>query len=168
MFPQEQLRLPRLFAQLAGDGDLCSRKNFEGHVTASALVFTPDFAHALLIHHKTTGLWLQPGGHVDPEDASLWGAAAREVAEETGLTKITPHPWHAENGGIPFDIDTHAIPARPAKGEAAHWHHDALFLAIAPPAATLSLQAEEILGAEWRPVETLLKEPRLERVLKKF
>lgn len=52
------------------------------HVTASALVVGP---RGVLLHrHKRLGMWLQPGGHVDPgEEPAV--AALRETAEETGL-----------------------------------------------------------------------------------
>jgi 8-oxo-dGTP pyrophosphatase MutT (NUDIX family) len=52
------------------------------HVTASSVVVGP--AGTLLHRHKRLGLWLQPGGHVDPGELPE-DAAVREVAEETGL-----------------------------------------------------------------------------------
>ncbi|WP_047573085.1 NUDIX domain-containing protein, partial [Pseudomonas syringae] len=67
---------------------------------------------ALLIHHAALGIWVQPGGHVDPGESPVL-AALRELLEETGvigellLQRI-------------FDIDIHAIPANPRKGEPDH------------------------------------------------
>ncbi len=53
------------------------------HVTGSAIVTGP---RGTLLHlHKRLGLWIQPGGHVDPGEAP-WQAAVRETQEETGLT----------------------------------------------------------------------------------
>jgi 8-oxo-dGTP pyrophosphatase MutT (NUDIX family) len=52
------------------------------HVTASAVVVGP--AGVLLHQHKRLGLWLQPGGHLEPGEDSL-SAAGREALEETGL-----------------------------------------------------------------------------------
>jgi 8-oxo-dGTP pyrophosphatase MutT (NUDIX family) len=52
------------------------------HVTGSAIVFGP---RGVLLHrHKRLGLWLQPGGHLEPGE-SPWDAAMREAGEETGL-----------------------------------------------------------------------------------
>ena len=53
------------------------------HVTGSAIVTGPR--GVLLLRHKRLGLWLQPGGHVDPGE-SPWEAALREAHEETGLS----------------------------------------------------------------------------------
>lgn len=55
------------------------------HVTGSAIVTGP---RGVVLHlHKRMGLWLQPGGHLDPgEDPAQ--AALREAAEETGLDLV--------------------------------------------------------------------------------
>ncbi|MGH7911538.1 MAG: NUDIX domain-containing protein [Candidatus Dormibacteraceae bacterium] len=69
------------------------------HVTASAIVAGP---RGTLLHvHKRLGLWLQPGGHVDPgEDPPE--AARREVEEETGI--VAHHP---RSGPALIHVDAH-------------------------------------------------------------
>ena len=52
------------------------------HVTGSAVVVGP--AGVLLHLHKRLGMWLQPGGHLEPGETP-WAAARREAEEETGL-----------------------------------------------------------------------------------
>ncbi|MEZ4294879.1 MAG: NUDIX domain-containing protein [Polyangiaceae bacterium] len=51
--------------------------------TASVLVLGAD-RRVLLLFHKKLGVWLGPGGHVEPFE-SPDQAALREVLEETGL-----------------------------------------------------------------------------------
>ena len=53
------------------------------HVTGSGILAGPR--GVLLLRHRLLGIWLQPGGHVDPGETP-WEAARRETAEETGLT----------------------------------------------------------------------------------
>ncbi len=97
-----------------------SRSQFDpGHLTASAFVLSPARDALLLIFHKKLGLWLQPGGHIEPDDATLEDAARREVSEEVGLER-------AAGSALPiFDVDIHAIPAR--KSEPEHRHFDVRF-----------------------------------------
>jgi 8-oxo-dGTP pyrophosphatase MutT (NUDIX family) len=52
------------------------------HVTGSAIVVGDR--GVVLLKHKRLGLWLQPGGHIDPGETP-WEAALREAVEETGL-----------------------------------------------------------------------------------
>jgi 8-oxo-dGTP pyrophosphatase MutT (NUDIX family) len=52
------------------------------HITSSAVVVSD---RGVLLHrHKRLGLWLQPGGHVDPGEEPA-AAAVRETREETGI-----------------------------------------------------------------------------------
>ena len=52
------------------------------HVTGSAIVVGQR--GVVLLRHKRLGLWLQPGGHLDPGEMP-WHGALREAFEETGL-----------------------------------------------------------------------------------
>ncbi len=52
------------------------------HVTGSAIVV--GRRGVVLLKHKRLGIWIQPGGHLDPGE-SPWDAALRETIEETGL-----------------------------------------------------------------------------------
>lgn len=72
------------------------------HVTGSAIVVGPR--GVILLKHKRLGLWLQPGGHVDADEAP-WEAAVREAREETGL----PVTLAASTSGGPqlVHVDVH-------------------------------------------------------------
>lgn len=115
------------------------RQHLAGHVTGSAWILDARDAHVVLLHHKKLGLWLQPGGHADG-DPDVFRVALKEAEEETGLFDLAPI-----HQGI-FDVDVHAIPARPAKGsrgaEPAHFHYDVRFAFRAPEGASLTLSDE--------------------------
>jgi 8-oxo-dGTP pyrophosphatase MutT (NUDIX family) len=100
--------------------DTFSREHFDpGHFTASSFVLSPDGSALLLILHGKLQRWLQPGGHVDPDDPDILAAALREVREEVGIERLDVY-----GGGI-FDVDVHEIP--PLRGDPAHAHFDVRF-----------------------------------------
>ena len=131
-----------MLALLDGGGDVFSRYHYEpGHFTASAFVLPPGGEALLLVHHRKIGLWLQPGGHIEPEDEGLAAAAAREATEESGVTGIEP----AADGL--FDVDVHTFPAHGDQPE--HLHFDLRFLF---QASTPDLRpGPEVAGARWYP-----------------
>jgi len=144
-YPEETDALAQLREQLKREGaSLFSRANMAGHLTTSGLVYDRAADQVLLIQHRTLKRWLQPGGHHEGSD-SLQASAAREVAEETGVRVVPATLEH----GAPFDIDTHAIPANPAKGEGAHWHHDFVYLFEADSTQALNPQWAEVSGVRW-------------------
>lgn len=114
-----------------------------GHITASAFVLSPDRARLLLIHHAKLGLWLQPGGHVDPTDADVLAAAQREVLEET---RVGTTPAADLVKGL-LDVDIHDIPANPRKGEGPHRHFDCRVLLQAADWAFTA--GSDALDARW-------------------
>ena len=63
--------------------------------------------------------YLPPGGHVEETDSSVRAAALREVLEETNIQSCRHLPFHSDPD-LPFDIDTHEIPANPKKSEPKH------------------------------------------------
>lgn len=126
----------------------CSRKQFEpGHFTASAFVLHPSEPSILLIKHRKLGLWLQPGGHIQPDDDSAEHAARRELEEETGLEAYTSLFDHC-----PFDLDVHQIPARPDEPE--HAHFDLRF-AYQAQSTALKAQEDEVSDVAWTPIAAL-------------
>jgi 8-oxo-dGTP pyrophosphatase MutT (NUDIX family) len=124
-FPDEGPALERLRHRLTLAPDLHDRGAMAGHITGSGIVLDGR-GRILLIFHETLGRWLQPGGHVDPGEWA-WDATLRELREETGAASAEIVPW-CNDLRVPFDIDIHTIPARPAKGEAVHLHFDFRYL----------------------------------------
>jgi 8-oxo-dGTP pyrophosphatase MutT (NUDIX family) len=145
--PGDSGRIALLIDALSGPGDLAARTTFTGHVTCSAIVLDPA-GGVLHIRHNTLDTWLRPGGHLDPVDSSLVGAALRELGEETG---IDIHTLTAV-GEMPIDIDVHFIPANPAKGEPSHQHFDLRYAFTTASRPEIHLQAEEVHDFAWIPV----------------
>ncbi|MGW2087097.1 NUDIX hydrolase [Streptomyces sp. NPDC001880] len=107
-----------------------------GHLTASALVVDPERGRVLLTLHRKLRMWLQMGGHCEPQDVSLAAAALREATEESGVTGLTLL------AGGPVTLDRHAIPAP------CHWHLDVQYVALAPSGATEQI-SDESLDLRW-------------------
>jgi isopentenyldiphosphate isomerase len=63
-------------------------------------------------------------------------------------------PWHKASG-LPIDIDSHRIPARPARDEPEHWHHDVRYVVRAQEDSAIRPDLSEVHGAEWRELSDL-------------
>ena len=89
------------------------------HVTGSGIVVGPR--GVVLLEHKRLGIWLQPGGHIDPGETP-WEAALRESREETGLD-VALRRAPSTIGGVPelIHVDVHA-------GGRGHTHLDLRYL----------------------------------------
>ena len=133
----------RMSVLLQVSGDPFSRDHYQpGHFTASSFVLNPARDAVLLIFHSKLLRWLQPGGHVDSQDADILASARREVAEEVDIHELT-----LVGTGL-FDVDIHEIPAR--RTEPTHAHFDVRFLFIAP---NLNFRAGSDAGdARWVPL----------------
>lgn len=136
----EAQHLARMRTLVEDDGDPFSGARYApGHFTASAFVLAPERTELLLIHHAKLGLWLQPGGHVEPEDETVLDAARREVLEEVGIAQL-----QLVHEGL-FDLDVHVIPAR--KEALAHEHFDVRYLFSARDRSFAA--SSEVRGAKW-------------------
>ncbi|MDH5671034.1 MAG: NUDIX hydrolase [Myxococcales bacterium] len=159
---RENAHRERMLGLCEAAGDPFDRARLEpGHFTASGFVLSPTGDALLLIHHKKLGRWLQPGGHVEPDDGDLLGAALREVREEVGVLDLSPLLPQ------PYDLDVHTIPAHGGVGT--HEHFDVRFLLRAQ---SLELQtSDEVAGARWVPLAELTAEPAdasVQRVARKL
>lgn len=129
----------------------------ERHFTVTG--FLSRHGHTALHWHRL-GMWLPPGGHVEPDEDPL-AAVLREVQEETGMEAqviptAPPLPYrHPPQLPAPVTIGVYDIAARNA--EPAHQHIDLVYftrLAGAAPAAAAALPALPALPADpglgWR------------------
>jgi 8-oxo-dGTP pyrophosphatase MutT (NUDIX family) len=111
------------------------------------VVLSPDGALTCLVLHGRLGVWVQPGGHLEPEDMTLPMAAAREVEEETGLTGVLLPQVVA--------LSRHRAPCRPGVVD---WHLDvqhALVVTGQPAPGPLPDVSPEIRQVAWWPVGEL-------------
>lgn len=157
--PEEKDELAVVWDLLGSGADLTTRKEFRGHVTANAILADPD-GRILFIHHLVLGQWLTPGGHLEPGDSTLLGAALRELVEETGVRPEYVTPL----GQDPIHIDIHPIPANPKKGEPEHRHIDFRFVFTTTVTDVTEIQVEEVTDAAWRGVGTITDERLRARV----
>ncbi|KRC95491.1 NUDIX hydrolase [Streptomyces sp. Root264] len=125
-----QTYLDHLAARPDGVWKACA----DGHITASALVIDPERGRVLLTLHKKLRMWLQTGGHCEPGDATLAGAALREGTEESGMPGLSLLP------GGPVRLDRHLTPCA--------WHYDVQYAALAPAGAVEAI-SDESLDLRW-------------------
>ncbi len=105
------------------------------HVTGSAIVLD-DRGRTLLHRHKRLGLWLQPGGHVDPGESPSQ-AALREADEETGIPLR-----HPDGGPCLVNVDVH-------EGGRGHLHLDLRYLVEGDGTAAFRPEVGESQQLRW-------------------
>lgn len=143
---QDRLR-QRYVTLLQARSDAMTRECLPDHLTASTLVLDEDHRRVLLTHHAKALRWFQFGGHPEPVDTSLAGAALREAVEESGLA-----PADLDLDVVPVELDAHPVPFC-APGAAVH-HLDVMFVAVARTGARHSV-SDESIDVAWWPIEDL-------------
>ena len=140
------------------------------HFTASGIVLSHD-EQVLLIQHRKLGMWLYPGGHIEPDEDPVQ-AVLREVAEETGLacrivtesrfghpgTTVLPAPWV---------ILVHDIPAN---DQAPVHQHINMVYVLTPGGGQTTPRPEEVTDCAWVPlvgVAGLLTPPEVPSLISK-
>jgi coenzyme F420-0:L-glutamate ligase len=124
--------------------DATDRSCRAGHLTASTVVLDAAGERVLLTLHPRIGAWVPLGGHLEPGDATLVAAAAREAAEESGIGGLVLNP-------TPLHLDVHpvtcslGVPTR---------HFDVSYLAVAP-AGAVEVRSDESDDLRWFPVGAL-------------
>lgn len=137
----EALRAEYLAAARSGR---LSRGSGPSHLTASCLVFDESAEHVLLTLHRKAEVWMQFGGHIEPEDSSLAAAAVREAREESGIESVRLVP------GI-WQLDKHALGARFGS---CREHLDVAFVGIADMDSDVRV-SDESIDVAWFPAHDL-------------
>jgi 8-oxo-dGTP pyrophosphatase MutT (NUDIX family) len=141
---QERLR-ERYVAHLRAHPDGLTRGCRPDHLTASTLVLSAGLDAVLLTLHAKARAWFQFGGHCEPGDATLAGAALREATEESGLARLAHDP-------VPVQLSEHAVPFCGPDGDVHHL--DVRFVAVAGADAAHAV-SEESLDVRWWPADAL-------------
>ena len=155
-------KLSLLLKEIESTPEIMHREHLTGHITASGLVVKKG--KVLVIWHNFLQRYLQPGGHVDDTDESIFDAAKREVTEETGLN-VTVHPLFGEN---PINIEIQDFPNRPERDEPDHKHYDCIFVFEVFGDSEVTLQKEEVSQFEWLDMNYNFNEGTLKESVKKF
>lgn len=141
---QDRLR-QRYVEHLRAHPDGMTRECRPDHLTASTLVLSADGDRVLLTLHAKAGRWFQFGGHCEPGDLTLAGAAEREATEESGLPALAVDP-------VPVQLSEHVVPFCGPTGDVHHL--DVRFVAVAPNGAGHAV-SEESLDVRWWPADAL-------------
>jgi 8-oxo-dGTP pyrophosphatase MutT (NUDIX family) len=135
----------RYVTHLAGHADGMTRSCYPEHLTASTLVLSADLHRVLLTLHAKAGQWFQFGGHCEPGDETLAGAATREATEESGIDGLVLDP-------VPVQLSEHAVPFCDPRGGVHHL--DVRFVAVADERAAHAV-SDESLDVRWWPSDAL-------------
>ena len=98
------------------------------HFTVTA--FVSSGGCTLLHWHRKVGLWLPPGGHIEPNETPV-EAVVREALEETGMqVEIVPSSAlfaYPDPPQLPAPATIMIEPIRAFGGEPAHQHMDLIY-----------------------------------------
>lgn len=117
-------------------------------------VFVVHHDHVLLHPHRKLGLWLPPGGHIEPNELPD-AAAVREVEEEAGITVELV-------GGYGVELDDPAAPRQLVRPQGiqledispGHQHIDLVYYAR-PAGTTGDALPEVIEDMRWLAMDDL-------------
>lgn len=131
-----------LYRQRLEEGRLTRDENTESHFCVYFLPYNPATKEVFIVHHKKSGLWIAPGGHID-EGETLFQALNREVNEELGVEQsFTEMP-------VPFLLTITRIDSatHPCKT-----HFDIWFL-LKTDGANFQIDPKEFHDTKWVSIE---------------
>ena len=117
---EQEARRQEYVEHLRAQADGVWKASFPVHLTAGALVLDADGGRVLLNLHRKARRWFAFGGHLEPGDATLAGAALREGTEESGLRGLVIDP-------VPVHLSRHTVAFCDPRGTVTHC--DVRFLA---------------------------------------
>jgi len=79
----------RYIERLGEDDKLTRDENNKSHFCVYFLPYDSKTKRVFIVHHKKSGLWLSPGGHIDKGELLL-DTLNREIKEELGVADFFP------------------------------------------------------------------------------
>ncbi len=134
------------YQQKIKEGALTRDENPQSHFCAYFLPYNPKNKKVFIIHHKKSGLWLSPGGHIDKGE-TLLEALNREINEELGVKNC----FKEEQS--PFLLTITPIENRV---QLCKIHYDAWYL-VPTNGSNFNINPTEFHDAKWLTIEEARK-----------
>lgn len=132
--------VPQENAEQAGEAMPALTRDF------TVATFVVHERRVLLLWHRKLGMWLPPGGHIEPHELPD-DAALREVLEETGVrARLVPEPSMQVPGPAPLARPEGMQLERIGPG---HEHIDLIYFAVPAGEATVTDNLEEGSHTGW-------------------
>lgn len=166
---QEHVDRELILGRLAHDPHVADRSSL-AHLTTSAWTVDAAGERVLLCYHNIYDSWSWVGGHADGE-LDLAAVAARELAEETGVTRA--RLVDAGAGGI-ASLEVLTVDGHVKRGRyvGSHLHLNVTYLFVADSSLALRKKPDENSGVRWVALDeifALSSEPWMcERVYEKL